>query len=137
MHSRSVKLGRCLGSQDNLNFLKSLYFLLTMLSSWLRIVSEREMQGPCACDKVARPVMWILGDRRPSCYECLKWVGTHQVSQLKPVERWVLLFLLLTEPHSTDLIEKLGLYITEANLLGRALCTQGEELLPGSGELSL
>ena len=59
------------------------------------------------------------------------------MSQLKPVERWVLLFLLLTEPHSTDLIEKLGLYITEANLLGRALCTQGEELLPGSGELSL
>ena len=118
MHSRSVKLGRCLGSQDNLNFLKSLYFLLTMLSSLLLIVSGREMQGSCACDKVARPVSWVPGDRRPSCYECLKWVGTRQVSQLKPVERGVLLVLLLTEPHLTDLIEKLGLYITEANLLG-------------------
>ena len=62
--------------------------------------------------------MWIPGDRRPSCYKCLKSVSKHQVSQLQPVERWVLLFLLLTEPHSTDLIEKLGLYITEANLLG-------------------
>ena len=76
MHSRSVKLGRCLGSQDNLNFLKSLYFLLTMLSSSLLIVSGREMQGSCACDKGARPVSWVPGDRRPSCYECLKWVGT-------------------------------------------------------------
>ena len=118
MHSRSVKLGRCLGSQDNLNFVKSLYLLLTMLSSSLLIVSGREMQGPCACDKVTRPVLWVPGDRRPSCYECLKWVGTHQVSQLKPVERWVLLVLLRTEPHLMDLIEKLGLHITEANLLG-------------------
>ena len=27
MHSRSVKLGRCLGSQDNLNFVKSCIYI--------------------------------------------------------------------------------------------------------------
>ena len=51
----------------------------------LRLVGAGELQN-CPCSKPAQPTIWVPGEVRPRCFDCVKPI--QEISRLPIRERW-------------------------------------------------